>query len=146
MATVKKMVKKAQSGIEKSKATPKGYVRGEMTNKLYKKEVMDKWEKGMGDALDKAAGTGKYYAPKKVAKTKMQNGGTKKPLGVDSKIKNAYNTPSKPTSTGKKAKSGGSFPDLNKDGKITKADILKGRGVIAKKGASVSKKCKYGCK
>jgi len=44
-----------------------------------------------------------------------------------------------------KAKSGGSFPDLNKDGKITKADVLKGRGVIAKKGASV-KKCKYGCK
>jgi len=67
----------------------------------------------------------------------------------------------------KKAKSGGSFPDLNKDGKVTKADILKGRGVIAKKGASVKKammgtgmsaapmmmkkggsmkKCKYGCK
>jgi len=70
----------------------------------------------------------------------------------------------------KKAKSGGSFPDLNKDGKITKADILKGRGVIAKKGAAVkkkkmqyggaaasmvppmmkkggaTKKCKYGCK
>ena len=45
----------------------------------------------------------------------------------------------------KKAKSGGKFPDLNKDGKITKADVLKGRGVIAKKGASV-KKCKYGCK
>lgn len=45
----------------------------------------------------------------------------------------------------KKAEKGGSFPDLNKDGKITKADILKGRGVIAKKGASV-KKCKYGCK
>ena len=42
-----------------------------------------------------------------------------------------------------KAKSGGSFPDLNKDGKITKADILKGRGVIAKKGASV--KAKGGC-
>lgn len=39
----------------------------------------------------------------------------------------------------KKAKSGGSFPDLNKDGKVTKADILKGRGVIAKKGASVKK-------
>ena len=28
---------------------------------------------------------------------------------------------------------GGSFPDLNKDGKITKADILMGRGVIPKK-------------
>jgi beta-N-acetylglucosaminidase len=39
----------------------------------------------------------------------------------------------------KKAKSGGSFPDLNKDGKITKADILKGRGVIAKKGATLKK-------
>lgn len=51
-----------------------------------------------------------------------------------------------PKATGmKKAKSGGSFPDLNKDGKVTKADILKGRGVIAKKGAAV-KKCKYGCK
>ena len=47
-----------------------------------------------------------------------------------------------------KYKSGGSFPDLNKDGKVTKADILKGRGVIAKKGAKVAKmaKCKYGCK
>lgn len=38
----------------------------------------------------------------------------------------------------KKAKTGGSFPDLNKDGKITKADVLVGRGVIkAKKGAKV---------
>lgn len=44
-----------------------------------------------------------------------------------------------------KAKNGKSFPDLNKDGKVTKADILKGRGVIAKKGATI-KKCKYGCK
>ena len=67
----------------------------------------------------------------------------------------------------KKAKNGKSFPDLNKDGKITKADILKGRGVIAKTGTSIPKKnsvsrnvsnlnkaksgtsvkkCKYGCK
>lgn len=30
------------------------------------------------------------------------------------------------------------FPDLNKDGKITKADILKGRGVF-KKGGKVSR-------
>lgn len=28
-------------------------------------------------------------------------------------------------------KSKKSFPDLNKDGKITKADVLKGRGVFA---------------
>jgi len=39
----------------------------------------------------------------------------------------------------KKAKNGKSFPDLNKDGKITKADILKGRGVIAQKGTKVKK-------
>lgn len=63
-----------------------------------------------------------------------------------------------------KAKNGKSFPDLNKDGKVTKADVLKGRGVIAKKGATIKKammgatakpimksggsmkKCKYGCK
>lgn len=69
----------------------------------------------------------------------------------------------------KKAKDGGNFPDLNKDGKVTKADVLVGRGVIkAKKGAALKKqaavaiamkkagktpktmksggKCRYGCK
>ena len=55
-----------------------------------------------------------------------------------------------------KAKSGGSFPDLNKDGKVTKKDVLIGRGVLpktAKKGTKVGAKkmmgggkCKYGCK
>jgi len=38
-----------------------------------------------------------------------------------------------------KMKKGG-FPDLNKDGKITKADILKGRGVIKKMGGTTKKK------
>ena len=45
-----------------------------------------------------------------------------------------------------KAKSGKSFPDLTGDGKVTKADILKGRGVIknggkmkAKGGAALKK-------
>jgi hypothetical protein len=38
-----------------------------------------------------------------------------------------------------KAKNGKSFPDLNKDGKVTKADVLKGRGVIAKNGKPVKK-------
>ncbi len=59
-----------------------------------------------------------------------------------------YGKTVKKAQDGAKAKG---FPDLNKDGKITKADILKGRGVIAKKGAKVTKssgmkKCKYGCK
>jgi hypothetical protein len=38
-----------------------------------------------------------------------------------------------------KMKKGG-FPDLNKDGKVTKADVLKGRGVIKKMGGSIKKK------
>lgn len=29
------------------------------------------------------------------------------------------------------------FPDLNKDGKVTRADVLKGRGVFAKGGMAV---------
>ena len=32
----------------------------------------------------------------------------------------------------KKMKKKKSFPDLNKDGKVTKADILMGRGVLKK--------------
>jgi hypothetical protein len=45
----------------------------------------------------------------------------------------------KSSSVSRRLKTGGSFPDLNKDGKITKADILKGRGVIAKKGMTIKK-------
>ena len=45
---------------------------------------------------------------------------------------------------GKKPKmaSGGSFPDLTGDGKVTKADILKGRGVIKKMGGTTKAKKK----
>jgi hypothetical protein len=42
----------------------------------------------------------------------------------------------------KRAKSGGSFPDLSKDGKITQKDILIGKGVLpktAKSGAALKK-------
>jgi hypothetical protein len=39
------------------------------------------------------------------------------------------------------AKGGRAFPDLNKDGKVTRADILKGRGVFKKGGyADMSEK------
>jgi hypothetical protein len=37
------------------------------------------------------------------------------------------------------AKKGGSFPDLTGDGKVTRADVLKGRGVIAKRGIKIKK-------
>ena len=38
----------------------------------------------------------------------------------------------------------GGFPDLNKDGEVTKADILKGRGVIKKKGGATMDKYQKG--
>jgi hypothetical protein len=39
------------------------------------------------------------------------------------------------------AKGGRAFPDLNKDGKVTRADVLKGRGVFKKGGyADMSEK------
>jgi len=118
MATVKKL-KKAQTGA----GVPKGMVRGEMSEgKLYKKADADKWGKGMSDAMDKQAGLGKY-APK--------------PKGMNFDKKSFDKLPKIKT----KAKEGGSFPDLNKDGKITKADILKGRGVIAKSGKKMTKGC-----
>ncbi len=42
---------------------------------------------------------------------------------------------------GAKMKKGGSkFPDLTGDGKVTRADILKGRGVIKKTGGTIKKK------
>lgn len=48
----------------------------------------------------------------------------------------------KSSSVSSRLKKGGSFPDLNKDGKITKKDILIGKGVLpktAKKGKMVKK-------
>jgi hypothetical protein len=47
-------------------------------------------------------------------------------------LKKATNTPYQMEMASKKLGSmkKKSFPDLNKDGKVTKADILKGRGVI----------------
>ena len=36
----------------------------------------------------------------------------------------------KPSATGGRIMAAGGFPDLNKDGEVTKADILIGRGVI----------------
>ena len=104
---------------------------------------------------------------KKKVVTDMQRDEMRKPVSPAQKKKQLANElkmvdyKSKPAAK-KKMKKGGSFPDLNKDGKVTKADILKGRGVIknggkmnkAKGGVSMTKlanmkkggKCKYGCK
>ena len=69
-------------------------------------------DNAMADALDRQDGYGKY-APKK------NDAIINKPMKFGGKMK--------------KAENGKSFPDLNKDGKVTKKDILMGRGVIGKK-------------
>jgi hypothetical protein len=138
MATIKKPIKKAQNGTATADST-----------KYYKDENEFQW---------KVAQTAAKFGNRKLADQYVEKAGKsskdafrQKFKGKSGFDKNGY--PLKKQKMGgvtKKAKSGGSFPDLNKDGKITKADILKGRGVIAKKGAKVKasgmKKCRYGCK
>ena len=149
MATIKK-VKKAQIGKKlplgaSSASAESDYAKSDslrnIANKMTGKDFFENARlkkpspriqsdslKMEGDRKTKATGgVPKDYRLKKggVIKKKMKMGGTMK------------------------AKDGKSFPDLNKDGKITKADILKGRGVIAKKGMKIggkTKKCAYGCK
>jgi hypothetical protein len=145
MATIKKPAKKMQMGGKEPK----------------KKTGMDAL-KAVGKYVSTFGGATERDDPKQkdiniVKKLKETGNKVKNKLGLKS-------------GGAVKAKNGKSFPDLNKDGKITKADILKGRGVIAKKGAAVkkkkmqyggaaasmvppmmkkggaTKKCKYGCK
>jgi hypothetical protein len=81
-------------------------------------------------ALDKASKEAGYEAKG------MKMGGKAKKMGMGGMADSYTNYK---MGGAVKAKNGKSFPDLNKDGKITKADILKGRGVIAKKGATLKK-------
>ena len=66
---------------------------------------------------------------------KKQNGGVipEKPI-VTSPIQGR--TGRRPIAGGNMAKGGQTFPDLNKDGKVTQADVLKGRGVYKKGGSA----------
>ena len=60
------------------------------------------------------------------------NGGRMKKMGGDvKKIKKAFG-PKMSQAKKQKMKKKKSFPDLNKDGKVTFADVLKGRGVNKK--------------
>ena len=129
MATVKKM-KKAQDGIMSTKLKD---VPGKVKNAMGRAADRVK-NSTVGDAVDvmapgqfvrKAVSAGsKAYKSFKDQVGSMNKGLPKKKMGGPVK----------------KAENGKSFPDLNKDGKITKADILKGRGVIAKSGKSMMSK------
>ena len=150
MATVKKSVKKAADGSKqpptyknlkmgvansRKESTPTkqdsalyrfGYNRGLRGEKEYPNEPpiqkMGRWE------------------GQNVGKKKMKTGGTLAP---------SKKSVGKTIGKLNKAKSGGSFPDLNKDGKVTKKDVLIGRGVLpktAKKGKVIEKSMKMGGK
>jgi hypothetical protein len=108
-------VKKAQAG----KNVPKGMVESEMyPGKMIPKSRSNYENGSMAKSLSSAKSASKSVAkPKAVMpKKKMKDGGK-----------------------------ASSFPDLNKDGKVTKADILKGRGVI-KNGGKMAKKAMSGMK
>jgi hypothetical protein len=118
MATIKKPVSKMQKG-------------GKLTGKE-KEALMEKYKtkNAIADNYDLFM-KGKFESPKqKLDNISKLRSGAKKDSISASRLKKGGVV---------KAKNGKSFPDLNKDGKITKADILKGRGVIAKKGATLKK-------
>ena len=62
---------------------------------------------------------------KKLSKKQTGGGVIALPIGTKSRMVPASNM-----------KKGGAFPDLTGDGKVTKADVLKGRGVFKKGGAN----------
>jgi hypothetical protein len=137
---MKKATKMKKGGVKKMA------VGGSATNKLNNARGFAPEQKG-GDNTSKmiygipnAGMTG----PNRNSQTEtMQKGGVKKPTKkyIDSKIKPMG--PDRPAPKPMMAKTGGSkFPDLTGDGKVTQADILKGRGVIKKKGGTM--KAKFG--
>ena len=121
MATIKKPAKKYADGGSVTTSTK--------TTKKPESTVMKPLaKKDRYSSLGGEIGEPPFGGKKPKPGTKVFNGVTGK-----------YDVTKKNGGAVKKAKSGGSFPDLNKDGKVTKADILKGRGVIAKSGAKMKK-------
>ena len=118
-----------------------------MANRIYNKQVSPKgYMKGgrvkkMGGGMMKTKGMSKGGAMKKkgmamggaMKKKGMAMGGAmkKKGMAMGGAMKK------KGMSKGGAAKK---FPDLTGDGKVTQADILKGRGVTKKKGGGMAKK------
>ncbi len=152
-------MKKAQSGakVKKTVTKPKEDkykgLGGEIGRPIFSDKEQRERRKKLGLPTSKAEEKAYYdKMAKEGAKngktmTKAQNGIKQQPTvtGTLNKAKKSFSKKemdrvSKITSkTLSKAKNGKSFPDLNKDGKITRADILKGRGVIAKSGTTIKK-------
>ena len=91
----------------------------------------------MQDPKDKKALMADAYSDKRVKELEMATktpyqmemaSMQRKPLGKVVEVKETVKVKPSGMKLGSMKKK--SFPDLNKDGKVTKADILKGRGVI----------------
>ena len=153
----KKSFDKAKGGYEmlrvKGKSTPEGKAKVKMlktTNPMVKKG-RDAIEEGEA-ALKRAKQPGTYFRD-----TGEETRGSKRTLEVAKRLRDTKRTQRKmegvqkkvyelktplKTYREKKAKGGTvkkKFPDLTGDGKVTRADILKGRGVFQSGGLAVDK-------
>jgi hypothetical protein len=152
-----------KGGSAKSKGCPPGYywsVQGcQEKTPGYKKPFSSTGSKvGIGTAVAGVVGTAVKAVSDKIKARKAEKEKTKKEgetpkakfgasvnvqRGYPGKIRSAkdqgYTAIGKREPARTKFAKGG-FPDLTGDGKVTKADVLKGRGVIKKKGGSVKKK------
>ena len=144
-----------KGGSAKSKSCPPGYywsVQGcqEKTSE-YKKPFSSTGSKvGIGTALAGVVGTVVKAVSDKIKATKAEEEKKKKTtatakakFGASVSVKHSCKAPLVRDASGKcvmvRKMAKGGFPDLTGDGKVTKADVLKGRGVIKRKGGSVKK-------
>lgn len=124
---------KQESKIKKEENMNSMYRAGGKTSK---KKVM-KEARREGESFMEENKEINFEAPgvKPPMKKMMMGGGTETGMEVNSRMNRAIgeaNMAGKKKMMGGKYKKGG-FPDLNKDGKVTQADVLKGRGVAMKK-------------
>jgi len=119
-------VKKAQAGtgLRRGQERRLGRIAEKNPDRSYRvaeRMELRKTREERGKAIAKSVNSRQSYKPSEVESKMVKRPKSNFRPAFAPKVKNAKN--------------GSSFPDLNKDGKITKADILKGRGVIAKSGA-----------
>ena len=133
---------KASKGLKKMVDTKQAEKIG-LRNRIFSRQVPDKRTKGSGKkgefVVDKIERKGKARGGLANAVDKLKEKPKKKKDNIKEKIlpekkKNRLEELRKELGMKKGGKA--KFPDLTGDGKVTKADILKGRGVFRKGGAS----------
>ena len=133
---------KASKGLKKMVDTKQAEKIG-LRNRIFSRQVPEKRTKGSGKkgefVVDKIERKGKARGGLANAVDKLKEKPKKKKNNIKEKIlpekkKNRLEELRKELGMKKGGKA--KFPDLTGDGKVTKADILKGRGVFRKGGAS----------